>query len=110
MFSVLSSLTQLGRRLLSQTKSFQHFRILAEVVMGENSENLLRLSEMHIGGIDPGSQVSSNVPGLKGSLQQLTFNGEDIFELARSGQLSNHQVCYIHLLFYILEFNVCWTT
>ena len=65
---------------------------LAEVVMGENSENLLRFSEVHIGGIDPGSQVSSTVPGLKGSLQQLTFNGEDIFELARSGQLSNHQV------------------
>jgi hypothetical protein len=64
----------------------------AEVVMGENSENLLRFSEMHIGGIDPGSQVSTSVPGFKGSLQQLTFNGEDIFELARSGQLSNHQV------------------
>jgi hypothetical protein len=66
--------------------------------MGENSENLLRLSEMHIGGIDPGSQVSSNVPGLKGSLQQLTFNGEDVFELARSGQLSNHQVCSLYSL------------
>jgi hypothetical protein len=39
-----------------------------------------------------GSQVTSNVPGFKGSLQQLTFNGEDIFELARSGQLTNHQV------------------
>ena len=66
--------------------------------MGENSENLLRFSEMHIGGIDAGSQVSTSVPGFKGSLQQLTLNGEDIFELARSGQLSNHQVIIISLI------------
>jgi hypothetical protein len=63
--------------------------------MGENSENLLRFSEIHIGGIDAGSQVSTTVSGFKGSLQQLTLNGEDLFELARSGQLSNHQVLLI---------------
>jgi hypothetical protein len=69
----------------------------AEVVVGESPESIIRFSEVHVGGIDPGSTGVSTVPGFKGSLQQLTFNGEEIFELARSGQLTNHQVCYLKL-------------
>jgi hypothetical protein len=36
-----------------------YFSFSAEVAVGESTENLLRFSEMHIGGIDPGSQVST---------------------------------------------------
>merc|ERR1719361_2609252 len=43
------------------------------------------------GGIDVGSMVTSNSPGFRGSLQQLTFNGEKLFELANTGQLTTIQ-------------------
>lgn len=46
------------------------------------------ISEMHVGGIDVGSMVTSSSPGFRGSLQQLTFNGEKLFELANTGQLA----------------------
>jgi hypothetical protein len=45
-------------------------------------------SEMHVGGIDVGSMVTSNSPGFRGALQQLAFNGEKLFELANTGQLA----------------------
>ena len=67
----------------------------AEVAVGENPDSLVRLSEVNVGGIDPGSSSGSTVPGFNGSLQQFAFNGEDIFELARSGQLTNHQVSFL---------------
>jgi hypothetical protein len=52
------------------------------------TESKLSFSEMHIGGIDVGSMVTSTAPGFRGSMQQLSFNGENLFELAKTGQLA----------------------
>jgi len=68
------------------------FLCLAEANVGDSQDSLVRFSEIHIGGIDPSSANGSPLPAFKGSLQQVKFNGEEIFELARSGQLTNHQV------------------
>ena len=55
------------------------------------TESKMGYSEMHVGGIDVGSMVTSSTPGFRGSLQQLTFNGEKLFELANTGQLATIQ-------------------
>ena len=55
------------------------------------TESKMGYSEMHVGGIDVGSMVTSSTPGFRGSLQQLTFNGEKLFELANTGQLTTIQ-------------------
>lgn len=59
--------------------------VLAEIV-GTQSE--MGFTELHVGGIEVGSMVTSNAPGFRGSLQQLSFNGEKLFELANTGQLA----------------------
>jgi len=59
--------------------------VVAEIM---GNEAKMGYSEMHVGGIDVGSMVTSNAPGFRGSLQQLTFNGKKLFELANTGQLA----------------------
>ena len=59
--------------------------VLAQIM---GTEKKMDYSEMHVGGIDVGSMVTSNAPGFRGALQQLTFNGEKLFELANTGQLA----------------------
>ena len=65
------------------------FVTLIAEIMG--TESKMGYSEMHVGGIDVGSMVTSSTPGFRGSLQQLTFNGEKLFELANTGQLATIQ-------------------
>ena len=55
-------------------------------IMGTESQ--MGYSEMHVGGIEVGSMVTSSSPGFRGALQQLIFNGQKIFELANTGQLA----------------------
>ena len=59
--------------------------VVAEIM---GTDRKMDYSEMHVGGIDVGSMVTSNSPGFRGALQQLTFNGEKLFELANTGQLA----------------------
>ena len=44
-------------------------------------------SKLYFGGIEPGEIITSEAPGLIGSMQQLYFNGQNIFEQVRTGQL-----------------------
>ena len=55
-------------------------------IMG--TANQMGYTEMHIGGIEAGSMVTSSSPSFRGSLQQLIFNGQKLFELANTGQLA----------------------
>ena len=68
-------------------------RLLCSIIIAEimGTESKMGYSEMHVGGIDVGSMVTSSTPGFRGSLQQLTFNGEKLFELANTGQLTTIQ-------------------
>ncbi len=54
--------------------------------MGDDAQ--FSYSEMHIGNIESGSMATTEAPGFNGYLQQLTFNGEKLFELAKTGQLA----------------------
>jgi hypothetical protein len=58
------------------------------------SDFLLSYSKMYIGGIDPGEliKLTTSAPGFIGSMQQFILNGEEYFELASSGQLTNHKL------------------
>ena len=44
-------------------------------------------SKLYFGGIEPGEIITSEAPGLVGYMQQLYFNGQDIFEQVKTGQL-----------------------
>ena len=58
--------------------------MLAEIAA---TQSLMDYSKIYFGGIEPGEIISSQAPGLNGYMQQLYFNGQEIFELARAGQL-----------------------
>ena len=61
------------------------------------TESQMGYSEMHVGGIEVGSMVTSSSPGFRGALQQLIFNGQKLFELANTGQLAiKHNVSIIN--------------
>ena len=55
-------------------------------IMG--TQRQMGYSEMHVGGIEVGSMVTSSSPGFRGSLQQLIFNGQKLFEMANTGLLT----------------------
>ena len=75
--------------------------VSAEII---GTESQMGYSEMHVGGIDVGSMVTSNSQGFRGSLQQLSFNGEKLFELANTGQLAiKHTVSQKIFLNFSLE-------
>ena len=44
-------------------------------------------SKLYFGGIEGGEIIPSTAPGLKGSMTQVHFNGQEFFELSRAGQL-----------------------
>ena len=67
--------------------------------------NQMGYTEMHIGGIEAGSMVTSSSPSFRGSLQQLIFNGQKLFELANTGQLAiKYNVSIVRTIF---EFPNC---
>ncbi|XP_071747001.1 neurexin 1 isoform X2 [Lepeophtheirus salmonis] len=57
-----------------------------------NSESILRYSQINIGGIEHGDLITSTAPGFKGRMQQFIINAKNIFELIKSGQISNHKM------------------
>ena len=63
-----------------------HFFFPKAEIMG--TQRQMGYSEMHVGGIEVGSMVTSSSPGFRGSLQQLIFNGQKLFEMANTGLLT----------------------
>ena len=61
-----------------------NLNILAEI---STSETTLSYSKLYFGGIEGGEIIPSTAPGLKGTMSQVYFNGQNIFELSRAGQL-----------------------
>ena len=51
------------------------------------SETSISYSKLYFGGIEGGEIIPSAAPGLKGSMTQVYFNGQQFFELSRAGQL-----------------------
>jgi len=67
--------------------------VYAEVVVSAagitqtHSGTLMGYSKLYFGGIEPGEIISSQAPGLVGYMEQVSFNGREIFEMVRAGQL-----------------------
>ena len=58
--------------------------LLAEISTTRTS---ISYSKLYFGGIEGGEIIPSTAPGLKGSMTQVHFNGQEFFELSRAGQL-----------------------